>query len=409
MNWGKCGNMEIEYIRKLTSSHMVVKQIAQLSDWEEGMIAHSAGNHLLFGKSICEDEDTRLWYDITGKQSLDVILETKELQYEFFCELLLEITKVVERLESILLVPDGLLLLPECIFRDYRTQSLFFCYYPGNTQQLPAAFGQLLEYLLTRLDHGDERAVTLAYDIYERYTKGEGIGAWRELLCIPYEQERGAEEETGRVTAETGQMRKEEREEIDTAEESTQESTLQRTAVSQSAAGSKKRMRLSAASFIPILEKCGIINGSIRLFEKRKTPKPQKIKRAEREKEDSFIFEPEEEEEKIQERPTVLLGGMALKPEGILRYEGRGACGDVKITGEVCVIGSEPGCDGYIPSTTVSRKHARITQKDGIYFIEDLNSSNGTNVGGELLNYKTKMSLQKNEVVVFADEKFRFI
>ena len=105
--------MEIEYIRKLTSSHMVVKQIAQLSDWEEGMIAHSAGNHLLFGKSICEDEDTRLWYDITGKQSLDVILETKELQYEFFCELLLEITKVVERLESILLVPDGLLLLPE--------------------------------------------------------------------------------------------------------------------------------------------------------------------------------------------------------------------------------------------------------------------------------------------------------
>ena len=73
------------------------------------------------------------------------------------------------------------------------------------------------------------------------------------------------------------------------------------------------------------------------------------------------------------------------------------------------MIGSEPGCDGYIPSTTVSRKHARITQKDGIYFIEDLNSSNGTNVGGELLNYKTKMSLQKNEVVVFADEKFRFI
>ena len=43
------------------------------------------------------------------------------------------------------------------------------------------------------------------------------------------------------------------------------------------------------------------------------------------------------------------------------------------------------------------------------FFIEDLNSSNGTRVGGELLNYKTGMSLQKNEVVMFADEKFRFI
>lgn len=46
---------------------------------------------------------------------------------------------------------------------------------------------------------------------------------------------------------------------------------------------------------------------------------------------------------------------------------------------------------------------------DDIYFLEDLNSSNGTYVGGEPLNYKTKMSLQKNEVVLFADEKFRFI
>ena len=72
-------------------------------------------------------------------------------------------------------------------------------------------------------------------------------------------------------------------------------------------------------------------------------------------------------------------------------------------------IGSEATCDGYLPSATVSRRHARILRKDDIYLIEDLNSSNGTYVGGELLDYRTRVSLQKNEIVIFADEKFRFI
>ena len=50
-----------------------------------------------------------------------------------------------------------------------------------------------------------------------------------------------------------------------------------------------------------------------------------------------------------------------------------------------------------------------MTKVDDIYFIEDLNSSNGTYVGGELLNCRVKMSLQPGEVVMFAGEKFRFI
>ena len=42
-------------------------------------------------------------------------------------------------------------------------------------------------------------------------------------------------------------------------------------------------------------------------------------------------------------------------------------------------------------------------------FIEDMNSANGTKAGGTLLDYKMKVSLQANEILEFADEKFRFI
>jgi len=44
-----------------------------------------------------------------------------------------------------------------------------------------------------------------------------------------------------------------------------------------------------------------------------------------------------------------------------------------------------------------------------VYFIEDMNSANGTKAGGTLLDYKMKVSLQANEILEFADEKFRFI
>lgn len=396
--------MEINYIRKLTSSHMIVEQRADLKEWEEQMAAHAAADHLMFAERVRENEKTNLWYDITGKQSLDVILETRELKYDFLCELLSAFCSVVESVENILLVPDGLLLVPECIFRDGRTQKLFFCYYPGNEQHLPEAFASLLEYLLARLDHGDERAVTLAYGIYERFAKGgEGLGVIKELLRMPYEQDQ-AREESGE-----GGTEEEAEEETGDGEQVYAKPVPKETAVPLIAAkpGKRERLRLSIPSIIPILEKYGIFNGSRQSAGKQKSIRSQKIRRTERE--ETFVFEPEEEEEQIQARPTVLLGAMAQKPEGILRYEGRGACGDLTICGDTCVIGSEPGCDGYIPSTTVSRKHARITKKEGIYFIEDLNSSNGTSVGGELLNYKTKVSLQKNEVIVFADEKFRFV
>lgn len=121
-----------------------------------------------------------------------------------------------------------------------------------------------------------------------------------------------------------------------------------------------------------------------------------------------MVFEPEEEEHKSA-NPTVLLAGISQKPEGILCYEGTGGYSDLVIEKDNYVIGSAAECDGRIPSATVSRRHAKISKKGAVFFIEDLNSSNGTRVGGELLNYKTGMSLQKNEVVMFADEKFRFI
>lgn len=371
--------MKIDYIRTLMSSHMVLEQIDELEEWEEQMITHTGIDGVLFGERVGENGKNRLWYDITGKQSLDVILETAELRFELLGRILTRIYETVERLEEVLLQQDGLLLEPECIFVDYRTEEICFCYYPGNAKSLRDTFRVLMEYLLTKLDHQDEPAVALAYNVYEWASKGEGsLRELNKLLCMPYEKEEVTEEEREAcrniVFEET--MQEEPEEDMNAKEE-------------------KKQEKHGA------LAKCiSWLSGHLKLRGIR-TPGRKK-------EEEPFVFEPEEEEEP-KRRPTVLLTTLSACPEGILRYEGRGECKDLTITGTSYVIGSGPDCEGMIPSTTVSRRHARITRTEDIYFIEDLNSSNGTYVGGQMLSYKTRMSLQKNEIVVFADEKFRFI
>ncbi len=371
--------MKITYSRNLMTSHMVIEAGEPLTEWEEQMIAHVTVDGILFAKQVLENEQKQMWYDITGKQTLQQYLEGQELDYEMLAALLTGIYKAVEMLEGLLLRADGILLQPEAVLVDYRTKEIYFCYYPGTETALQDAFSSLMESLLPRLNHEDERAVKLAYDAYGQIPQGS-IKMLEKLLHAPYEAEIPDEEDTvDAVAAEpvggdiTGQY------EMQSCEQKQRKSLLD----------------------------------AVEAFRKFLASELQQLKwgkHHQQVEEKKYVFDPEEEEEwQDTARPTVLLQQTTEPIQGILRYEGDGTCANLEIKGERYVIGSDRNCEGYLPSSTVSRRHAQITRTGDVYFIEDLNSANGTWVGGSLLDYRTKMSLQKNEVILFADEKFRFI
>lgn len=384
--------MEIQYIRKLMTSHMIIEQKESLSTWEEKMISHASIPGMLFAESVCEDGNSNLWYNITGKQSLDVVLEGRELAYDLLSKLLMGIYEAAEALDGILLKSENMLLLPECIYTDYETKQIYFCYYPNNTMPVEEAFLQLMEYILTKLAHEDEKAVELAYGIYEQAAKkGWSLHQLKEDISLTYQAE-------------------------ETMEESEPEfHTFQEIKEGQNMLEEEKADKEKSGRGRTVLEKCRCwlqeilhryLPGEIYLpFSKKARAKMSD------EEENCFIFEPEKAETEAEavSRPTVLLTQLTSPIEGILRYEGNGGCENLVVEGDEYLIGSDRMCAGFISSNTVSRKHAKISKVGDIYMIEDLNSSNGTYVGGEPLNYKTKVSLQKNEIVFFAEEKFRFI
>ena len=77
----------------------------------------------------------------------------------------------------------------------------------------------------------------------------------------------------------------------------------------------------------------------------------------------------------------------------------------IQIVKDVTLVGrQEDLCDIFLPEVSVSKIHCLIVRTDGLLFIRDLGSTNGTKVNGQRV---TRGALLPGDVLAFAGEKFR--
>ncbi len=77
----------------------------------------------------------------------------------------------------------------------------------------------------------------------------------------------------------------------------------------------------------------------------------------------------------------------------------------IKIDNDVTVVGRKRGvCDIYLDRTSVSKLHCLIVKTDGLLFVRDLGSTNGTKVNGQRV---TRGALLPGDELAFANAKFR--
>jgi hypothetical protein len=67
---------------------------------------------------------------------------------------------------------------------------------------------------------------------------------------------------------------------------------------------------------------------------------------------------------------------------------------------ETLLIGRDPSCDIVFSGPAVSRRHAQLTYSDGIWTLEDLDSTNGTGVNGAPVG---RCKLKPGDRVVIGD------
>ena len=77
----------------------------------------------------------------------------------------------------------------------------------------------------------------------------------------------------------------------------------------------------------------------------------------------------------------------------------------ILLTKDVTVVGRKRGvCDIFLDRTSVSKLHCLIVKTDGLLFVRDLGSTNGTKVNGQKV---TRGALLPGDELSFANAKFR--
>ena len=77
-----------------------------------------------------------------------------------------------------------------------------------------------------------------------------------------------------------------------------------------------------------------------------------------------------------------------------------------RLTDDPVIIGRHPECSIQIDDGSVSRHHAQVTSVDGVWFLEDLESRNGTYLNGEAIQKQTR--LFDGAVIKICDIRFSF-
>ena len=365
---------EIVYERKMTGSFMKLRcdEVKPLD--EKILLKNNIPGFLKMEKCYVNNEG-QYWYDISGVQSLEMRCQYNDIKLEFLEKLVVSICNKMELLENHLVGTDCLALNPQLIHIKgvNQDEEIYFTAYPAQMKTMCTTFQHLMEYMLTKLDHSDAEAIHIAYRIYEKTINGNySIADIRNAII-------------------------EERQKKPTLYDKLRVYLLEQLDI-------RLPERKKQTSAIEEPKKPDI---------NRKWFKKEKRKENREKVDDTMLIHPSSEAapEPVprQIHPTVCLSDYREHPQGMLLYEGMENRSNIIIDKDCTRIGQGDEADAVIGKDTISHFHAVINRENQEFYLEDLNSTNGTFVNNEVLAYKQKKQLKSNDIIRFADVKYRFV
>lgn len=425
--------MEIEYERTLTGSYMKIAAACNDGFDEKIMLKNKMPGFLKVEKSHVNGEGM-YWYDISGYQSLAVICQFKKLDINFIEKFILTLCDQIETMERNLVDINCLLLDADTIFIANMDESIRYVIYPEGFESLSVYVRDVMEYMLTKLDHSNKAEVQTVYDIYEKTLDSDYSIMDIKDMILKRRQEAVKEQVSYETIADvqlpeiiedkpepisdkaSGSENKILKKLSDLIEEYLGINLIELFKPRESKLRESKSRESKSRENKPYKEKTyGDKSSDTEKKKKRKTRssrhKSELVVEPEREAADTYSqrLKEQKSEPVKQIHPTVCLTDYREHPQGLLLYEGYEGLGNITITGQETRIGLSEEMDAVIDKTTISRIHACIAQEDGEFYLSDMNSSNGTFVNDKPVAYRERCKLKTNDIVRFADVKYRFV
>lgn len=388
---------------------MLVTGYVEEESYELRMLKHNAVMGLLPVQDVQETGEIRFCYDITGKKSLECYLENNALNLVMIKKILENLIHLCREMEHYLLKEEKILLKEDMIFMDSREEQFYFCYYPNKEGELREEFANLIENMLPQLDHENREDTEKVYAIYEK-TREENYSLLKlQELFFATEEENNWEmwQEYKEVKNETVGI-----EPVAVNPQNPKKSdkimSLKKLILQALEKGisslhldklNRKKKELSMPAIpVPFIKK----------KQKEFSPERNKIHLSEHRKMGASEKDPAYpmEQDRVylsRQREEAVTGARLI-------YLGGGEERDFVVDKDIFLIGTDASAvDGVLKSRAAGEIQAKITRAENTYYIEDMNSANGTLVNGEILIYKEVRRLEEGDRITFADISYRFL
>lgn len=440
--------MEVRYQRELNENYLVLEDTCPGDEYAVRMLAENEIPGFLKMKRKQMDRTWSFYYEISGRQSVQRILERRPVSSEELRRLFCGIDAALQTLEKYLLLPDGVRLEPEFIYVKPDFSDPLLCYYPADMESFFNGARRLTQYFLNKIDHADAESVEIVYEMFR--ISGEDDFGFRDLMQVFHKEEEEAEAEIY-LKGDTVSIRQEEhgvqlsqkkengedrqsewnrqKDRWNRAEK--REEELEPWSISKEREDADKSLRteyltektarpfcaiflpaggflvLGALYFTGCLNRfsmgiqllilvggtAALIAVGVLLYWQKKKPDPvwESIR------EEAFSSGGPETELLCGKRPEASMRAILIS-QNLLHHE------NLEIDSFPWILGKVPGeCTCLLDSQVISRLHARIEAGDGTLTLYDLGSTNGTFVNRKRLKEGEACILRNGDQVAFAD------
>ena len=387
--------MDYKFKRDLKNSFMIVESGFENAGYEKNILRYNDIDVLVPFHTVEINNVTQVWYDITGLVSLKDYLMQQSITYELMRKVLLYLKIAIDETERYLIDVNHLSIDIDTVFvvKNDMEWKLMLIYCPENNQ---SSLDSILEFFM---DNVSKDMMDFCFKLYDSGLEGNTIEGMINLI----DKEIGCEYISRSNESDNCS------EEIDECDLSENEEEIEQKS------DFKKRLLSDDDDYIWGHNKIDLFeeNEKETLFKKIKRLITNYFNKKQDATYEDFTYEPDQQ---IYE-PTVLLKSfddcesqIECGMKGELQYLGDKKKKNIRINKDEFRLGSSiDGNDSVIDSPVVSRFHAKIVREGESYYLEDLNSTNGTCVNGKMLGYRDKVELNPEDTIMFADECYKIV
>ncbi len=373
-----------------------------LSGHEFQMCSHNVVKGILPFQKRNQDGREFLYYDISGTQPLDILLQTQKLKRSLMLILAKSLLKLCCNIKEYALSIESVVLEAKYIMYRASSEEMQFLYLFSTYEESVHGLECLLEYCIDYLDYDDRELADCVFQLYENLqNQGQNFSFEKELeTIIENLTEKQSEESIDIVSP-------------NNTEEPAEASIYKKWKRPLIFLGCTDVLGILMWSPLTLLKiffffSFGLFLFSVYLYlfylekkHQKKAP-PEETENTYLKEYETILSQSTAPEDSTQFIQIENVSGMLYNLQGIVPQY-------ICITEKPQLIGKEESkVQIHIKADGVSRIHAKVTKNGEEYLIEDLCSTNGTRINGKDIEPRVAYTLKEGDKVSFAGMEYIF-